>query len=599
MRDLPAVRDLLDGGDFVGALAAIAAALAVTDPDPVLHRLRAEALVGLLDYPAAVAALSKAPGDGRTLGLRIRLLGLLGRDEEARRAVAELLALDSVPAPEARRELAIALRESGLVPEARRVLGPPAPGEQPAVVLERGRLRLAEGDYEGALPLLRAAAAGEGAPAGAAYELGRCLAAVGRRPEAVSWLRRALARSPGRRAVRFRLGQLLVQDPDPARAAEGERLLDGYEESRLRERRRALLLTMVTAGESRDEESAGRESAGRESAGRESAATDRRDLWVQLLGLLLDGADGDPEERAEAARVLAAASARFPGDPAFRIGRARLLLSDGDPSAAAALLAPLVPAPDEPLGPVGASAARWLGEARLRGGDPPAAAAHFGRVLDEGADRISPRVRSAAATAFAMSGDPARALAEFDRLLAGVSGARRAAPLGDSAMVLEMLDRPAEAESRYRAALDADPAHVPAALGLAELLLRRDRTAEAAAVLRRALEISPGNEALADLLTRASPPGGGQGSSAGVRAAVRRPVISSHAAGARRSARSSPVRRACASPPAATAMRTDSGAASAGSSEPSTSSRTEMVQRAPSSGRPAAATASASVEFSL
>lgn len=492
-RLLAEVNQLLNDGDFASALAMLDAA----GPDgshPALLRLRAEAYVGLLDYPAAVAALEGALPEPDNLALRARLLAILSRDDEVRAAVSELLELDEQLSDESRAELAAQLRESGLAPESRRVLGLPVPGEPAAAVLERARLRIEADDYEGALPLLEAVLEAPQPPSGAAHEFGRALALLGRRDEAIRWLRRAVAESPRDDAARFRLGQLLTQDPDPALAAEGRRLLSGYEESRLRARRRDLLL--ATLGE----------------AG--------RDEWAELLGILLDGGD-----LAEAARVAQAASIRYPEDPVFAIGQARALLLSGEPNEAAAMLAPLLPGLGEPLEGASLSAARWLADARLRGGEPAAAAALFDRVLAAGGEAISPRIHAAAATAFAMTGDPERALALFGQVLDRTAGPTRAGPLADSALVLEMLGRPAEAESRYRESLEADPAHAAASLGLAELLLRAGRTPEAVAVVQAALEHAPEDPALRALLSRVAPPGAAQGSSEGMRAAANNPVI--------------------------------------------------------------------------
>ena len=474
-RLLAEVSRLLGDEAFAAALAALDAA----GPDgshPALLRLRAEAHLGLLDYPAAVAALEDAEPEPDNLALRARLLAMLSRDDEARAAVSELLELEDQLPEESRVELAAQLLESGLVPEARRVLGPPAPGESAAAVLERARLRIEEDDYAGALPLLEAALEAPRPPSGAAREFGRTLALVGRRAEAIQWLRRAVAESPPDAAARFRLGQLLAQDPDPAVVAEGQRLLTGYEESRLRARRRDLLLATLGEG--------------------------GRDEWAELLGLLLDGGD-----LPEAARVAQAASVRYPADPVFAIWRARVHLLSGALGAAAGVLAPLVPGPGEPLAGASLSAARWLADTRLRGGDAAAAAVLFDRVLAAGGDAVSPRIRAAAATAFAMTGDPERALALFDQVLERTSGPPRAGPLADSALVLEMLGRPVEAESRYRESLGTDPANTPASAGLAELLLRAGRRGEAAAVVRAALEHAPENTALRELLARTASPG--------------------------------------------------------------------------------------------
>lgn len=474
-RLLAEARERLREQDFASVLEMLDAA----GPDgshPALLRLRAEAHVGLLDYPAAVAALEGAGPEADNLALRVRLLAILSRDDEVRKAVSELLEHDAPLSREARVELAAQLRESGLLPESRRVLGPPATGEPAAVVLERARFRIGEDDYAGALPLLQAVLEAPLPPAGAAREFGRALALLGRPEEAIHWLRRAVAESPQDGVARFRLGQLLAQDADAGLAAEGQRLLAGYEESRLRARRRDLRLATLHEG--------------------------GRDEWAELLGLLLDGGD-----LPEAARVAQAASVRYPADPVFAIGRARLHLVSGDTGAAAGVLAPLVPGPGEPLGGASLSAARWLADARLRGGDPAAAAALFDRVLAAGGEAISPRIRAAAATAFAMTGDPERALALFDHVLERTSGPARAGPLADSALVLEMLGRPAEAESRYRESLAADPANTPASLGLAELLLRAGRKGEAAAVVRAALEHAPDDGALRELLSRTGSPG--------------------------------------------------------------------------------------------
>lgn len=486
------VRRLLDAGRFGAAFAATDRALSRGEAAPELHRLRAEALTGLLDYAGAVEALALAPADARNLALRTRLLALLGRDEEA--AAAAALTAGEAPLPPAERiALAQALRGAGLVESAGRVLGPPRAGESGEIALERARLRIAADDCPGALDPLEAAAASPATP-GAAYELGRCLALLGRREEAGARLREALALFPEDRAARFRLGQFLLREEDPRRQAEGRRLLAGYEEARLRERRRRLLLAQITAGEL------------------EGAAL--RDTLAQLLGLLLDAAEseGGPTTAAaaETERVLAAATERFPDDPAFRIARARQRLLSGPdgPRRAAAHLEPLVPpAPAELTGP-GRSAARWLAEARLREGDPAAAATLFDRVLTGPAGSgFSPRVLRAAATAFALAGDPARGLALFDRALAATAPSpARAALLADSALALSLLGREPEAESRYREALSVEPRQVSASLGLAERLLASDRAAEAATVLRRALAHAPENEALRALLSRAEPP---------------------------------------------------------------------------------------------
>ena len=114
-------------------------------------------------------------------------------------------------------------------------------------------------------------------------------------------------------------------------------------------------------------------------------------------------------------------------------------------------------------------------------------------------------IRAAAATAFAMSGDPARALTLFGQVLDRTAGpAGPAKPLADSGLVLEMLGRPSEAETRYRQSLQADPAHTAASLSLAELLLRAGRNGEAAAVARAALEHAPDDATLRELLSRAA-----------------------------------------------------------------------------------------------
>ena len=139
------VRRLLDRQDFAAVLEALDAA-GPKGSHRALLRLRADAYVGLLDYVSAVEVLEGAGPEPDALALRIRLLAMLSRDDEARAAVNELLALDEDLPRSSRFELGAQLRESGLVPESRRVLGPPAPGEPLAVTLERGRLRLAEDD---------------------------------------------------------------------------------------------------------------------------------------------------------------------------------------------------------------------------------------------------------------------------------------------------------------------------------------------------------------------------------------------------------------------------------------------------------------------
>ena len=493
-------RRLLQQESFASALEVLDAA-GPEGSHPDLLRLRAEAYVGLLDVPAAIAVLERLRDEPEDLALRIRLLAMLSRDDEAREVLNELMASERRLPDRPRLELAMQLRESGLVPESRRLLGPPAAADSPAVRLEHGRLRLAEDDYEGALPLLESAASVEAPPAGAAYEFGRCLALLGQREEAIPWLRKAVSESPDDSLARFRLGQLLAQDSDPALAAEGRRLLSGHEESRLRARRRDLLLTKL------NEHSLVRGSAIDRTPG---LVTSSRDGWVELVGLLLDRGDA-----LEAFRVLQAASVRYPGDPAFEIGRARVHLQSGRLAAAAEFLEPLVSPPGEPLAGASLSAARWLAEVRLRGGDPAAAAALFDRVLEAGGEGVSPRIRAAAATAFAMSGDPARALTLFGQVLDRTAGPARAGPLADSALVLEMLGRSTEAESRYRAALGSDPGQTSASLGLAELLLRTGRNEEAAQVVRSALKHAPDNAVLQELLARTAAPGAAQDSAGG------------------------------------------------------------------------------------
>ena len=465
-------------------------ALSAPDAAPALHRLRAEALAGLLDYASALESLERAPTDADASVLRVRLLALLGRDREADEAARALAASGALLSPSSRAVLAEALRGAGLPAAAAAALGPPEAGEPPALTLERARLRIAADDCAGAVAPLRRVLSSRSSVTGAARELGRCLALLDREEEAERWLRRAVEESPGDRAARFRLGQLLAQDEDARRAAEGRRLLQGHEQHRLRERRKQLLLSMVTGGELADLE--------------------LRDALVQLLGLLLDGmepggvAPDDATEAAEALSVLAAGSRRFPDDPAFPIARARwfLLTAPDGPRRAEDLLAPLVPAAPAALSGPALSAARWLAEARLRRGHPPAAAALFDRVLASAAEPVSFRLLNGAATAFALAGVPERALPLFDRLADSVSGAARAGPLVDGALALELLARDGEAEARYREALAAAPGHAAAAAGLAELLVRLDRRSEAAAVLREALAHSGDDEVLETLLAR-------------------------------------------------------------------------------------------------
>ena len=486
---LAEARRLLRQQDYASALEVLDAA-GPKGAQPEFLRYWAEAYVGLLDYPAAVAVLEDAPPEPESLALRIRLLAMLSRDDEAREVLAELLALERRLPDLPRLELAMQLRESGLVSESRRLVGAPTAADSPALTLEHGRLRLAEDDYEGALPLLASAASAEEPPAGAAYEFGRCLALLGRREEAIPWLRKAILEPVDDSLARFRLGQLLVQDSDPDLVAEGRRLLSGHEESRLRARRRDLLLTRL------NEHSVVRGSVIDRTPG---LVTSSRDGWVELLGLLLDR--GDP---VEAARVAQAASARYPGDPAFDIARARAHLQLGHLGAAAEILTAFVPPIGEPLDGASLSAARWLADVKLREGNPAAASVLFDRVLESGGEGISPVIRAAAATAFAMSGNPARALTLFGQVLDRTAGPARAGPLADSGLVLEMLGRPSEAETRYRQSLQADPAHTAASLSLAELLLRTGRNGEAAAVVRAALEHAPDDATLRELLSRAA-----------------------------------------------------------------------------------------------
>jgi len=273
---LAEARRLLRQQDYASALEVLDAA-GPKGAQPEFLRYWAEAYVGLLDYPAAVAVLEDAPPEPESLALRIRLLAMLSRDDEAREVLAELLALERRLPDLPPLEPAMQLRESGLVSESRRLVGAPTAADSPALTLEHGRLRLAEDDYEGALPLLASAASAEEPPAGAAYEFGRCLALLGRREEAIPWLRKAILEPVDDSLARFRLGQLLVQDSDPDLVAEGRRLLSGHEESRLRGRRRDLLLTRL------NEHSVVRGSVIDRTPG---LVTSSRDGWVEPVGWL-------------------------------------------------------------------------------------------------------------------------------------------------------------------------------------------------------------------------------------------------------------------------------------------------------------------------
>ena len=90
---LAEARRLLRQQDYASALEVLDAA-GPKGAQPEFLRYWAEAYVGLLDYPAAVAVLEDAPPEPESLALRIRLLAMLSRDDEAREVLAELLALE-------------------------------------------------------------------------------------------------------------------------------------------------------------------------------------------------------------------------------------------------------------------------------------------------------------------------------------------------------------------------------------------------------------------------------------------------------------------------------------------------------------------------
>ena len=119
----PRRQRLLQQQDYASALEFLDAA-GPKGVQPEFLRYWAEAYVGLLDYPAAVAVLEDAPPEAENLALRIRLLAMLSRDDEAREVLAELLAVEPRLADRPRLELAMQLRASGLVSESRRLVGP-------------------------------------------------------------------------------------------------------------------------------------------------------------------------------------------------------------------------------------------------------------------------------------------------------------------------------------------------------------------------------------------------------------------------------------------------------------------------------------------
>ena len=214
-RLLAEVSQRLGEEDFAGVLAVLDAA----GPDgshPALLRLRAEAYVGLLDYPAAAAALEGAPATPDNLALRARLLAILSRDDEARAVVSALLEQDGPLSGASRVELAAQLRESGLVPEVAprpgssgpRGVGSGGPGTRPAAP-RRGRLR-------------GRPAAPRGRPRGAA-PAGRGGPRVRSRARAPRTARRSDSLAPpGRRGIAARRGRAVPARP-VARSGPGAR----------------------------------------------------------------------------------------------------------------------------------------------------------------------------------------------------------------------------------------------------------------------------------------------------------------------------------------------------------------------------------------
>ena len=122
----------------------------------------------------------------------------------------------------------------------------------------------------------------------------------------------------------------------------------------------------------------------------------------------------------------------------------------------------------------------------LRAGDFPRAADHADRLAAAGHDDHSALLRGEALFA---AGDPARALAQFNRVKAeGAFHVRAAERAGRCLLALGEL---AEAERLFRFVLGAGPDHADALRGLAAVSYDMGRLAEAGELLTRVAELDP------------------------------------------------------------------------------------------------------------
>ncbi|MBM3215799.1 tetratricopeptide repeat protein [Candidatus Poribacteria bacterium] len=137
--------------------------------------------------------------------------------------------------------------------------------------------------------------------------------------------------------------------------------------------------------------------------------------------------------------------------------------------------------------PTHVEAAVRLGEARLIGlGDPASAVEPLEDALRH--DPANVRAARLLAQAWVRLGQPERALAVL--VAEGINGAWDAPTQTIFAQALASAGRLEEAAGEFRAALELDPRHAPALIGLGNVLRRLGRTADAAPVLESFRETS-------------------------------------------------------------------------------------------------------------
>jgi tetratricopeptide (TPR) repeat protein len=289
--------------------------------EPSFHYGRGLALSGLLGYREAVDALQHAvvldPRHAAAFRQLAILYTRLNRSEAARAAYQKASALGRVPESE-RIPLARALRQSGLLEEARAVL---KGAQSSGALVELGILEMERGDYSRAAEHLKVATAEPAtSTASADYEYGRCLELLGEPEQAVTYYRRALEKEPGLSKARFRLGTLLQELGE---LEEGQALLRGYQEFHEWDQKVKLSLTKLTTGT--------------------LAEPERKQEALELVEILLER-----RALAQADRVIQFGLAFYPEELRFRLALARTLFLKGKADEAREELRPLLSSPSPP-----------------------------------------------------------------------------------------------------------------------------------------------------------------------------------------------------------------------------------------------------------